>query len=190
MWCLLLCSLGLAVSSAAFAEAAPVDVKDSKKACAEDGMSAVGGDQGISLNVDLDDDHALRADDSALRDVLGSVIVDEDVAIVPCAFAESGRFGAICPDAGVVMVVDSGVVLCQVPRSLAVADHSPEKVSRHDSHLPSQSNFDGSNAAGDDDHNARNALDGVIVDVRRLTSWPAVAVFASRPLGKPPVPPA
>ena len=183
---MMLCTLGLTLSTAAFAE---VDAKDGKKACAEDGMSVIAGEHGISFSDD-NDVEGLRADDSAMRDVLGSVVIDEDVAIVPCAFAESGRFGAICPDAGVVMVVDSGVVLCQVPRSLAAADHSPEKVSRHDSHVPSQSNFDGSNAAGDDDSDARNALDGVIVDAHRLTSWPDMAAWSSRPLGKPPVPPA
>jgi hypothetical protein len=84
---------------------------EGRTTCLEEG-SSVTGDEGISIGGGDSVDDGASHEDAFRRDVLGSVLADEDVAIVPCAFAESGRFGAICPDAGVVVVVDSGVVLC------------------------------------------------------------------------------
>jgi hypothetical protein len=69
-------------------------------------------------------------------------------------------------------------------------DQSPQKVSRHDSHLPSSFSFDGNSAAGDGCDDAAPALSNAVTGTDRTRVWPDVTAFASRSLGKPPVPPA
>ncbi len=58
----------------------------------------------------------------------GTEIVD---SIVPCAFLESGAFGAFCADVSVYVMTDNGLVLCQVPMLAleveADADHELER---------------------------------------------------------------
>lgn len=60
----------------------------------------------------------------------GTEVVD---SIVPCAFLESGAFGAFCADVSVYVMTDNGLVLCQVPMlALEVEAETDQELERRD----------------------------------------------------------
>ena len=59
----------------------------------------------------------------------GDEIVEQLDAIIPCAMAENGFFGAACADAPVYVVTTTGVVLCQVSLAVVAPTGSTTEIS-------------------------------------------------------------
>ncbi len=113
-----------------------------KSNCVEDGQS-------LQDDFEMTPLGGVEVDLEIERDALGALNGrKEAMAILPCSFAESGRFGAICPDAGIFVVVDSGVVLCQVPLSFLRQDAPTQKI-RSEQHNVASNVFEGNAATGD-----------------------------------------